>query len=77
MQRLPAEEDSCRSDVVSHVDEKKRQIPASPQQSGQHYEPAHLPEQRRDRRGALSDEAGDDFRDEQEQEDELIGGICD
>src|SRR5437899_7960797 len=55
MQRLPAEENSCRPHIVSHVDEQQGQVATAPQQACQHYDSAHLAEQRRDRSRSLSD----------------------
>jgi hypothetical protein len=36
MQRLTAEKNSGRSNVVSHVDEEQREVSAAPEQTGQH-----------------------------------------
>jgi len=36
MERLTAEKNSGRPHVVSHVDEKQREVSAAPEQAGQH-----------------------------------------
>ena len=70
MQRLPSKEDPRRPHIVSHVDEEKRKIATSPEQTREYHKSAHLAEQRRNRCRPLRDETGDDLTNEQEQQDD-------
>src|SRR5688572_31003619 len=69
VQRLASEENSRRANVVAHVDQEQSKIAAPPQESGEHHQSAHLTQQRGNRGGSLSDEAGDDLRHEEQQQE--------
>ncbi len=45
---LPPDEDAGGTKIVAHVDQQNREITAAPQQPGEHYQTAHLAQQRRE-----------------------------